>query len=202
MLGLRAIAERAPLAARRASGAAARPRRRRPGRRSARRGRRRGRTSGGRRRTESPITIAAAAPGASARGDRGRGCRRARVRHDPLGLRAGHEAAARADLAGVEVAVAEAEEVEAQPLVLGVVVGAGVRRRGDDAAGAAVGHDLGELADVELETRRAGPPARDRSARPATSSSTRCTKWRAAAPRGTLRSTQVPSVSEVRDETL
>ena len=39
--------------------------------------------------------------------------------------------------------------VEAQALVLGVVVGAGVGRRGDDAGGGAVGDEGVELADIE-----------------------------------------------------
>ena len=66
------------------------------------------------------------------------------------------EAAARSDLAGIELAVAKPEEVEAQALVLGVVVGARVRRRRHDAAGGAVGDDVAELACVELEHLRDG----------------------------------------------
>jgi len=57
------------------------------------------------------------------------------------------ERVARADLPGIESAVAQADEVEAQP-VLGVVVGAGVWRRRDDARDAAVGDNVGELARV------------------------------------------------------
>ena len=91
--------------------------------------------------------------------------------------------------------MAEAEEVEAQALVLGVVVGAGVRRRGDDAGGACrrgrprracarrarrpragvAGRQVGEAGDEELDALREQPRRRRRAA--------------------TLRSTQVASVS-------
>jgi len=68
-----------------------------------------------------------------------------------LGGRArGVEAAARADLAVVEPLVTQPQKVQPQPLVLGVVVGPGVRRRGQDAPRSAVGDDLVELARIEL----------------------------------------------------
>ena len=79
------------------------------------------------------MTSAARRPGASARGDLATKPTSALFQASRAVGGSCSKLAARAELAGVELAVAQREEVEAEALVLGVVVGAGVRRRGDDA---------------------------------------------------------------------